>query len=535
MQQQAVSRKNRLRFLPLSKDKAMVFLGILHAASLAAITIIPVIGLAYSVGGVVNYHMPMWVMPVIIANGLIAMAATAPLSGVKPGREWGSLWLLWLFAAYVVASILLRNGSTAILAQKTSLLPPSLQIFTAIEPSNRDIALSLCCMVVVGLITGSLKWNSFAFVGWRTWSALLLLIVATRWNIGLINAPCYGLIWMGCYVAYRALGHSWLSKAIAAAACASVIRSSAILHVCFSVFAATVRYHPRNLLDLFGFVRNFTYWPMVLRADTHPNPSNMWVLSLLPIALIPPIIFRHAGSPASRTLSRLLLIPPLMLAIAVLVSGRRGGYLAMFLMMPIGYCLAEFARRPKLSAKLAAVPMLLALFVIMGLHSQKGIVQYDGSAGDRAMLAAASLNMYHKHPLVGIGFGWWKRDFIALTNPVNPHQWNFPHNDYLSILSEGGIIGLLLALGAGIQLIFVICRRLAKEPSWFMSLLLIAMGMQIIALALSHAFLLGVFLWPEWLFPTNAILAASLGALQTKHRAIEDEQPSVPIRVPVPG
>lgn len=78
-----------------------------------------------------------------------------------------------------------------------------------------------------------------------------------------------------------------------------------------------------------------------------------------------------------------------------------------------------------------------------------------------------TLEMVGDHPVLGVGAGNWK---IIIPEYYNPdpnesfyHNWRRPHNDFLWILAEKGIIGLILYLGFFISLFVIALRTLRKE------------------------------------------------------------------------
>lgn len=69
-----------------------------------------------------------------------------------------------------------------------------------------------------------------------------------------------------------------------------------------------------------------------------------------------------------------------------------------------------------------------------------------GSQGTRLDYWARSLDMVRDHPFLGVGLGAWHMNYLKLGGlqsdaPSNPHQ------QYLLLASEGGLIGLALLLG----------------------------------------------------------------------------------------
>lgn len=80
----------------------------------------------------------------------------------------------------------------------------------------------------------------------------------------------------------------------------------------------------------------------------------------------------------------------------------------------------------------------------------KNIAENDNSIFERALMIRNSLKMIQDHPIVGAGLNNWKLFYTSYgvngSEVINSGAMNFehPHNDYLLIFSEQGIIGFLL-------------------------------------------------------------------------------------------
>gem|GEM_PF-1960590 len=89
---------------------------------------------------------------------------------------------------------------------------------------------------------------------------------------------------------------------------------------------------------------------------------------------------------------------------------------------------------------------------------------------ERILLARNSIQLFEEHPVTGCGLAGWKIFFpkfgITGTSYLNQGHLRFehPHNDYLLVLSEEGIVGLLLWLGIFV-FSFINIFRLMKEST----------------------------------------------------------------------
>jgi len=89
----------------------------------------------------------------------------------------------------------------------------------------------------------------------------------------------------------------------------------------------------------------------------------------------------------------------------------------------------------------------------------------DHSQGERLAMWGTTLRMVADHPLLGVGPGGWKRLFAGYdrgttVSPITFPRW--PHNDYVEIASEVGLIGLgvyLWFLAAGLYCLLKMARR----------------------------------------------------------------------------
>ncbi len=103
------------------------------------------------------------------------------------------------------------------------------------------------------------------------------------------------------------------------------------------------------------------------------------------------------------------------------------------------------------------------------------------SVTDRIELWKKSFNLIKEAPVLGHGLGSWKIEILRFGNQglISENNRTFyqrPHNDYISLLSESGIIGLILYLSIFILLIQSLLRNLiinhSKEQVLFNLLLI---------------------------------------------------------------
>ncbi len=104
----------------------------------------------------------------------------------------------------------------------------------------------------------------------------------------------------------------------------------------------------------------------------------------------------------------------------------------------------------------------------MSILQEEKEASRDHSQSERLAMWSTTLRMVVAHPLLGVGPGGWKRAFPGYDRgttiaPITFPRW--PHNDYLSIASEYGLIGLgvyLWLLTSGFRCLLTMAR--AQDP-----------------------------------------------------------------------
>jgi tetratricopeptide (TPR) repeat protein len=96
---------------------------------------------------------------------------------------------------------------------------------------------------------------------------------------------------------------------------------------------------------------------------------------------------------------------------------------------------------------------------------------YYENASLRLIFWKKSLCLIRSHPALGVGAGNWRLAVPGCRNPVNPehtmnnYTYSQPHNEWICILSETGIVGLILALLIFILPVYIIIYRLVFSGS----------------------------------------------------------------------
>jgi O-antigen ligase len=149
------------------------------------------------------------------------------------------------------------------------------------------------------------------------------------------------------------------------------------------------------------------------------------------------------------------LIPvPLLISSAVL-SGSRGGVLALALSLALFFIIG-FRKMAAMSRGVAAASVLLMILVsvpffsgrVLPVWQQRFIEQSfeDHYDSDRLVLFSQAVEIFSNNPVWGVGLDGFRR--------LNDAGGDYSHNLFLQVSAEGGIVGLvflLLALIAGIK------------------------------------------------------------------------------------
>jgi hypothetical protein len=132
------------------------------------------------------------------------------------------------------------------------------------------------------------------------------------------------------------------------------------------------------------------------------------------------------------------------------------------------------------------------------------------SQGQRLALASVSWRVVKDRPLIGHGLGAWRTEFSKRV----PAQWQFaigrhtsPHNEYIHIASQLGVIAVVIYLGIWVTLLRVGVRQIRERASpWLM----------LIAVAFLVGSFTNVMLWDfRFWAPFAALLTAALASAET--------------------
>ena len=95
--------------------------------------------------------------------------------------------------------------------------------------SSIDVPIAIGCSLILAFLVGGLFWKHLAFLGWRIWAILALLVIAAHWNQEFLWLPTYALVFLGCYVAFVALGSKWVWRSAVAMVCVATIPATMLI------------------------------------------------------------------------------------------------------------------------------------------------------------------------------------------------------------------------------------------------------------------------------------------------------------------
>ena len=209
--------------------------------------------------------------------------------------------------------------------------------------------------------------------------------------------------------------------------------------------------------------------------------------------------------------------------ITLAATQSRSGFIALVVSATVGATLAHGDRRQGLRLGAAAAVGVLAVAAWLNIEGliQRAQSTLDSAAGGRVPIWRETVHLIRDFPLVGTGAGTFAEAMFIYQRTATQVLFNHAHDEYLQILTEGGVT-LLLVVVAGLVLLVRTARaRLAHDdgPSRFVRIgacaALAAIGVQSI--------------WETGLrSPANLLLAAILAAIAVRplDRRESEEMPA---------
>lgn len=294
-------------------------------------------------------------------------------------------------------------------------------------------------------------------------------------------------------------------------------------------------------LALFGLTQSFTsptkvYWIRELNQSTafgpfinrHHFAGYMELTIALPLGLV------FAGAIEKEKILLYVFVAGLM-GVALVMTASRGGIISLvaeilFLVVVTAIWRKQGERRQRRSGRIKriaaragmATALLLSLFlgvVLLGgefsIHRFIDTVNTDDPTTGRAHFWSVTLTMIKAYPYLGTGLGAYGVSYTQHDSRNGLFRLEQAHNDYLQVLSDGGLVGGVLALGFVLLLFYKAIAR-AKSKDDFRR------GVALAALSGCFGVLVHSFFDFTLHTTSNALLFLVLAALATLNGRVEN-------------
>jgi O-antigen ligase len=242
-------------------------------------------------------------------------------------------------------------------------------------------------------------------------------------------------------------------------------------------------------LAVFGLTQSVTsptkvYWFRELAQSTAFGPfiNRHHFAGYMELTVAFPLGLLLAGA-VDREKRLLYLFAAMLMGIALITTASRGGVISLvaevlFLVVISGYRSKEREKHSKRPSKLnsglvragLAVGLLIILFLgvsffggDLSLTRLIDSVNTDDPTTGRAHFWSVTLNMIKSHPLLGTGLGAFGVIYTGFDTRNGFFRLEQAHNDYLQVLSDGGIVGAIIAISFVVLLFRGAFRRM---QSW---------------------------------------------------------------------
>jgi O-antigen ligase len=298
------------------------------------------------------------------------------------------------------------------------------------------------------------------------------------------------------------------------------------------------------LLAIFGLTQSLTspnkvYWVRELAQSTAFGPfiNRHHFAGYMELALAVPLGLLFTGA-IEKEKRFIYLFAASLMGVALIMTNSRGGIISLvaeilFLVATMGLgrkrkkkSSSEKQPRIKSAAIKAglALGLVLILFgsvVLLGgeeaLSRVVGSVNTDDPTTGRAHFWSVTVDIIKTHPLLGTGLGAFSVVYTGYDSRNGLYRLEQAHNDYLQVLSDGGIAGAALGLFFLISLFRMgFVRRDSRDD--------FRRGVATGALAGCFAVLVHSFFDFTLHTPSNALLFLVLAALATMNGRVEDVQ-----------
>ncbi len=295
------------------------------------------------------------------------------------------------------------------------------------------------------------------------------------------------------------------------------------------------------LLALFGLTQSFTsptkvYWMRELNQSTAFGPfiNRHHFAGYMELTIALPLGLLFAGAVDKEKRIIFLFIAGIM-GVALVMTASRGGIISLvaeilFLVIVTGIWRSHSERRRRRSGRVKRLAgrlgmagvLLFGLFmgvVLLGgefsINRFIDSVNTDDPTTGRAHFWAVTLDIIKAHPYVGVGLGAFGVIYTRYDTRSGLYRLEQAHNDYLQVLSDGGIVGAVLALSFVVLLFYKAISR-AKSRDDFRR------GVALASLSGCFAVLVHSFFDFTLHTTSNALLFLVLAALATLNGRVEN-------------
>jgi len=329
--------------------------------------------------------------------------------------------------------------------------------------------------------------------------AILLLWVLDGWSLGrlrvsrnLLQLPLLGALVLGLVqlLPFRDAGNTLAATSLTRSLSLDPYSTRLVLVQLATLliyFSATLVYTdtPHRLrllartiiifgccLAIFGLTQSISsptkvYWIRELGQSTafgpfinrHHFAGYMELTMALPLGLL----FANAIDKEKRLL---YFFAAALMGVALITTGSRGGIIALIAQILFFAVVTSFRRGEQQKREQAksgrmkgyliraglGVALIVGLFVGVALLGTESLtrmidsVNIDDPTTGRAHFWSVTLEMIRNHPIVGTGLGAFGVNYTLYDSRNGLYRLEQAHNDYLQVLSDGGIIGAGLAL-----------------------------------------------------------------------------------------
>jgi O-antigen ligase len=298
-------------------------------------------------------------------------------------------------------------------------------------------------------------------------------------------------------------------------------------------------------LAIFGLTQSFTspdkvYWirDMPQSQAFGPFINRHHFAGYMELALALPLGLVFTGA-IEKEKKFIYLFAAGLMAVALIMTNSRGGIISLvaevlFLVAFMGLGHRHKKKhesedhKPRIRSAAVKAGLALALIVAMfggvvllggedALTRIVGSVNTDDPTTGRAHFWSVTIDMIKSHPVIGTGLGAFGVVYTAYDSRNGTYRLEQVHNDYLQVLSDGGIVGALIGLFFVVSLFRMgFTRRDSRDD--------FRRGVATGALAGCFAVLIHSFFDFTLHTPANALLFLVLAALATLNGRVEDVQ-----------